>query len=319
MGVTTHDIFGDVMTAEPASPGSYGQAPVGYRLPDATRLGRVCLQIADLTRALAFYEHTLGLRVIEREATRASLAAHGHDRVLVELHERPNTQPAHRGLLGLYHVAILLSDRASLGRFARHLAEHRIAAGASDHRVSEALYLTDPDGLGIEVYADRPRDVWQRIGQELIISTDPIDVAALVAAAGAVPWGGMPAGTVIGHVHLRVGDLAQGVAFFSESLGFDRMTWRYPGALFLGAGGYHHHLGTNVWAATGARAPAAHDARLLEWTIEVPATRDVADVARSLAASGHPVAMIGDGELLIRDPWGTAVRVLATGRLETAR
>ncbi|HYW49840.1 MAG TPA: VOC family protein, partial [Gemmatimonadaceae bacterium] len=319
MGVTTHDIFGAERTAEPATPGSYGQAPVGYRLPNATRLGRVCLQIADLTRSLAFYEHTLGLRVIARDGTRVSLAAHGHDRVLVELREQSDSRPAGRGQLGLYHVAILLPDRAALGRFARHLAEQGIAAGASDHRVSEALYVTDPDGLGIEVYADRPRNSWQRIGRELMISTDPIDVAALIAAAGEVPWGGTPAGTVIGHVHLRVGDLAKGVAFYSEALGFDRLTWRYPGALFMGAGGYHHHLGTNVWAGTAARVPDAHDARLLEWTVEVPTTRDVSDVARSLTAAGHPVEMIGDGGILARDPWGTAIRVSTTERPETAR
>ncbi len=319
MSATTRDIFGDAVTADPATPGSYGQPPLGYRLPDATRLGRVCLQIADLTHSLAFYERTLGLRVIERTTTRATLAVGGNDRVLVELQEQPGAQPAHPRLLGLYHIAILLPDRASLGRFARHLADQGIVASAGFHRVSEALYLTDPDGLGIEVYADRPRDTWQRVGRELLISSDPIDLDGLVAAAGDVRWSGMPAGTVIGHVHLRVGDISQAVAFFSESLGFDRMTWRYPGAMFMGAGGYHHHLATNVWAATGARTPSAHDARLVEWTIEVPQVQDVADVTRSVAAAGYPVETIADGEILVRDPWGTAVRVLATAWPEMAR
>jgi catechol 2,3-dioxygenase len=319
MGVTTHDICGTVATVEPATPGSYGLPPDGYRLPEATRLGRVRLQVADLSRSLAFYEGTLGLRVLERGARRATLAAHGDERVLVELAEERGTRPVHRPMLGLYHFAILLPDRASLGRFARHLAEHRVAAGAGDHLVSEALYLKDPDGLGIEVYADRPRDTWQRVGPELMISTDPVAIDALVAAAGDMPWRGMPAGTVIGHVHLHVGDLAQGAAFFSEALGFDRMTWRYPGALFLGAGGYHHHLGTNVWAGAGARTPATHDARLLEWTIEVPSADDVADVSRSLTAAAHPVDEIATGNMRTRDPWGTAVRVRATELPEVAR
>jgi len=319
MGVTTHDIFGAAPPAEPATPGSYGQAPTGYRLPDATRLGRVRLQIADLSRSLTFYEQALGLRVVQREGTRVALAAHGDDRVLVELVERKGARPAGHGLLGLYHFAILLPDRPSLGRFLRHLGESGVRAGAGDHLVSEALYLTDPDGLGIEVYADRPRSAWRRMGRELMLSTDPVDVAALVAAAGDTPWRGMPAGTVIGHVHLHVGDLAQGAAFFAEALGFDRITWRYPGALFLGAGGYHHHLGTNTWAGPHARPPRDDDARLLEWTIEVPTADDVADAARSLGTAGHPVEEGAAGEARTRDPWGTAIRVRATGMSEEKR
>jgi catechol 2,3-dioxygenase len=309
MGATTNEIFGATATGEPAHAGSYGQAPKGYRLPDGTRLGAVHLQIADLARSLSFYEQTLGLRMVEQGSSHATLAAQGDSRVLVVLEERTGVRPAGHGLLGLYHFAILLPDRASLGRFARHLAETGVRAGAGDHLVSEAFYLTDPDGLGIEVYADRPREMWRRMGRELMISTDSVDVAGLVATAGDSRWSGMPAGTVIGHVHLHVGDLAQGSAFFSEALGFDRMTWRYPGALFLGAGGYHHHLGTNIWAGPGARPSAEQDARLLEWTIELPTAADVADAMRSLADAGHAVDQIAPGELLACDPWGTAIRV----------
>lgn len=297
--------------AEPATPGSYGLPPSGYRLPKATRLGRVQLQIANLSRSLMFYERTLGLRVVEREASRATLAAHGDDRILVELLERPGTQPLARGRLGLYHFAILLPDRPSVGRFVRHLAVSGVRAGAGDHLVSEAFYLTDPDGLGIEVYADRPRSAWQRVDRELMLATDPVDVASLVEAAGDTQWTGMPAGTVIGHVHLHVGDLDQAAAFYAESLGFDRMTWSYPGALFLGAGGYHHHLGTNLWAGPIARAPQDDEARLLEWTIELPSRIDVDNVARSLATSGYAAEGGAAGEVLAHDPWGIAVRVRA--------
>jgi catechol 2,3-dioxygenase len=313
MGVTTNDIFGITPVAEPAAPETYGLQPAAYRLPEATRLGRVRLQVADLARSLAFYEGTLGMRVVAGDATVAALAAHGDDRVLVDLNERAGVRPAGRGLLGLYHFAILLPDRPTLGRFVQHLAESRARAGGSDHLVSEAFYLTDPDGLGIEVYADRPRSTWRRVGRELMISTDPIDVAGLVGAAGDTRWSGMPAGTMIGHVHLHVGDLAQGSAFFSDALGFDRMTWRYPGALFLGAGGYHHHLGTNAWAGAGARPPGDGDARLLEWSIEIPTPDDVAAAARSLRNAGHPVEVIAPGEARTRDPWGTAIRLCAAG------
>ena len=315
MGVTTNDIFGIAPPGEAATPGSYGERPAGYRLPDATRLGRVRLQIADLARSLDFYERTLGLRVVDRSATEAALAAFGDERVLVELVERPDSRPAGRGRLGLFHFAILLPDRPALGRFVRHLAESGIHAGAGDHLVSEAFYLSDPDGLGIEVYADRPRSTWRRLGRELMIATDPVDVRGVVEAAGDEPWTGMPAGTVMGHVHLHVGDIARASAFFSEALGFDRMTWRYPGALFFGAGGYHHHLGTNTWAGSGARPPADDDARLLEWTIELPANDDVAAAADSLAGAGYPVDAVAGGTLT-RDPWGTAIRLRIAGDAE---
>lgn len=225
---------------------------------------------------------------------------------------------AGQGLLGLYHFAILVPDRATLGRFVRHLAERGVRAGAGDHFVSEAFYLRDPDGLGIEIYADRPREAWTRQGRELMIATDPVDLEGLIAAAGETTWTGMPSGTAIGHVHLHVGDLAQGSAFFSDALGFDRMTWRYPGALFLGAGGYHHHLGTNTWAGPGARAPDEGDARLLEWTIEVPTAADVAAAAQSLTTAGQPLEKTG-GEARTRDPWGTAIVLRAVNTPEATR
>lgn len=314
MTATTNDLFGDASGAEPATPGSYGTAPGGFRLPAGTRLGRVRLQVADLERSLGFYEHTLGLRVLRRDAAGAMLGSHGSDTPLVELRRLAGARPmTPRGRLGLYHFAILLPGRASLGRFVRHLGAIGARAGSSDHLVSEALYLNDPDGLGIEVYADRPRNAWRRIGRELMMATDPVDLAGLVEAAGDTPWEGMPAGTVIGHVHLHVGDTGLASAFFSEALGFDRMIWSYPGALFLGADGYHHHLGANTWARSGAEPPADGDARLLEWTIELPDPASVASVAESLARAGMPVetdsTVPARAEIVTRDPWGTRIRL----------
>ena len=310
MGATTEELFGQAGRPAPATPGSYGEAPAGFRLPDATRLGPVRLQISDLARALAYYETVLGLRTLERGPDRALLAAHGDDAPLLELRARPGARPrAPRGGLGLYHFAILLPDRAALGRFVRHVAELGVRAGAGDHLVSEAFYLQDPDGLGIEVYADRPRETWRRVDRQLMMATDPVDVADLVRAAGDAPWTGMPDGTVMGHVHLHVGDLAQARAFYSEVLGFDRIVWRYPGALFLGAGGYHHHLGTNSWAGPDAQPAADGDARLLEWTVVLPDAVSVDAAAASLAAGGFPAERDGT-DLVTRDPWGTQLRVV---------
>jgi catechol 2,3-dioxygenase len=312
MGVTTDESFGGGEGVQPAAPGSYGVAPRGYRLPDATTLGPVHLQVADLARSLAYYELLLGFRAASRTASHATLAPTGGGRTLIELHELPNAHPVpRRGRLGLYHFAILLPDRADLGRFMRHVTNHGLQPGAADHLVSEALYLTDPDGLGIEVYADRPRAHWNRLGRELMLATDPLDVDDLLRAAGSTTWAGMPAGTRMGHLHLHVGDLEQAAAFYGEAIGFDRITWRYPGALFLGAGGYHHHLGTNTWAGPGASPAAQDEARLLEWTLELPSAGDVHAMQSSLGIAGYRADSAGAEDFVVHDPWGTRLRVRA--------
>ena len=292
-----------------ASPTSeYGIAPTGYRLPGDIRLGRVRLQVADLARSVGYYERVLGLRVLKRDAAVAVLGAAGDDTALVELHELAGARPVpRRGRLGLYHFAILLPDRPSLGRFLTHLAAIGEYAGMSDHFVSEALYLTDPDGLGIEVYADRPRSAWRHEGRQLVMATEPLDVQSVTASAGGTAWTGMPAGTTMGHVHLFVDDIARATSFYHEGLGFDKIVWNYPGALFMSAGGYHHHLGTNTWAAGAPRAEAG-DARLLEWEIGIPDAESIRAAAKSLEGAGHSVEW-SDADALVRDPWGTQVRL----------
>jgi catechol 2,3-dioxygenase len=286
----------------------YGIRPPRYRLPDDTRLGCVRLQVADLERSVVWYQSVLGLRLLERTDRGARLATEDGKTTLVELREKRGVRPVpHRGLLGLYHFALLLPDRAALGRFIAHLGEIGMRAGMSDHFVSEAVYISDPDGLGLEIYADRPRSSWVHRDRQLSMATDPLDVRAVVAAANGEPWTGMPAGAVLGHVHLFVGDIDRAAAFYHDVIGFDKVVWSYPGALFLSAGGYHHHLGTNIWAA---QAPPASDddAKLIEWEIVVPSDADVADV-RASAESAH-VALTSDSDgIVIRDPWGTAVRV----------
>jgi catechol 2,3-dioxygenase len=284
-----------------------GVAAPSYRLPPELRLGGVLLQVADLGRSVGYYESVLGLSTKESAGGRAALGPVDGDGVLLELMERPGADPVPRGgRLGLYHFAILLPDRRALGRFAAHLSLLGIGPGAADHHVSEALYLTDPDGLGIEVYADRPREAWLHRGRELVMTTEALDLGALAAAAGGEPWAGAPGGTVIGHVHLHVGDLEAASAFYHDALGLDVTVWSYPGALFLSAGGYHHHLGLNTWSRGG---PADDDhARLLEWRIVLPAEADVDAVAASLEAAGRAVRRDGGG-VTADDPWGTTLRV----------
>jgi catechol 2,3-dioxygenase len=290
-----------------------GIHPDGYRLPDVACIGAVRLQVSDLAHSLVYYTSVLGFRVLSQTGSVAVLGPHGSAAPLVELHERRGIRPVpRRGLLGLYHFAILLPDRESLGRFVTHLAEVGAYAGSADHAVSEALYLSDPDGLGIEVYADRPRSQWRANGREIAMTTEPLNLRSLARAAAGQPWTGMPAGTVIGHVHFHVGAIREAEAFYHSALGFDKTAWTYPGALFLSAGGYHHHVGTNIWAA-GSPAATSDDARLLEWELVLPSAADVDAAAASAAASGHGVRYDG-ADRLLTDPWGITVRIV---RLKT--
>jgi catechol 2,3-dioxygenase len=283
------------------------QIAPGYRLPAGLNLGPVTLQVADLRRSIAYYEQILGLRAEELTTDSASLVT-GDGTTLVDLRERRGARPApKRGRLGLFHFAILLPDRAALGRFVIHLRDLGVTPGMSDHLVSEALYLYDRDGLGIEVYADRPRETWRTEGDQIAMAVDPLDLDSLAEAAGGIAWRVMPGGTVMGHVHLHVGDLKEASSFYHHAMGFDLTAWSVPGALLMSAGGYHHHLGTNIWAA-GAPPPEPDDAQLLEWNMELPSPGDVEAVAKSLTDAGHRVAK--DGRAIVAtDPWTTRVRI----------
>lgn len=287
-----------------------GIAPPGYRLPAATRLGPVRLQVSDLERSIAFYESIIGLRTIDRSHGSAVLGLQAGNDPLIELLERKGARPVRaHGRLGLYHVAIRLPDRPSLGRFIRHVAGQGIAVGSADHLVSEAIYLSDPDGLGLEVYCDRPRESWQYEQRQISMATNPLDVRSAVEAGGDGLWQGAPAGTGVGHMHLHVGDLAAAEDFYHRGLGFDKVVWSYPGALFMSAGGYHHHLGTNTWAA-GAGPAGDDEAKLLEWTIVLPRTVDVTAASESLVDAGYAVAPDAGG-YTAADPWGTTLRLVA--------
>jgi catechol 2,3-dioxygenase len=287
---------------------SFGVPSPDYRLPDATHLGGITLQVSDLDRSRSFYTDVLGFQVIDDRDGRIALGEAGATRPLIELAHVPGVQPIPRnGRLGLYHFAVLLPGRELLGRFVVHLASLHVPFSSADHLVSESIYLWDPDGLGIEVYADRKRTVWRVNSGELVMATDRLDLAALAAASEQQPWTGMPEGTTMGHMHLSVGDLTIARQFYHEALGFDAIVWSYPGALFLSAGGYHHHLGTNTWSAT-APTPRDNDARLLEWTLALPEQRDVRRAGLSLKNSGYDVEMAGDDRIVV-DPWGTVLRL----------
>lgn len=300
------------MTERTDRPSTASVAERQRLLPDALQLGPVRLRVSDLRRSLDYYTQVLGLEARDVSATTAALHARGEDVPLVVLDADPNTSPVRmQSRLGLYHFAILLPDRAALGRFLEHVSRIGMHVGASNHLVSEALYLRDPDGLGIEIYADRPRTEWNYANGELAMASDPLDAEGVIAAARGEPWTGMPRGTVMGHVHLHVGDLDEASRFYHDGLGFDRVVWSYPGALFLSAGGYHHHLGVNTWAGPSAPRSADTDARLLEWRMIFPNPGDANAAAERLVAAGREVTPSG-GDWIVADPWGTRLR-LATG------
>jgi catechol 2,3-dioxygenase len=283
----------------------YGIAPPGFSLPEAAHVGALRLQVSDLQHSVDYYERVIGLRVMAGGDTIA-LGPHGDARRLVTLETSPGIRAAQRGAFGLFHFAILLPDRAALGRFAAHLGELGVRVGAADHLVSESLYLWDPDGLGIEVYADRPRHSWRANGRELAMTTDPLDIASVIAAGGGITWEGIPAGTTMGHVHLSVGSLALAEDFYHRALGFHKTVWNYPGALFLAAGGYHHHLGTNTWSP--GPSPLRDRAQLLEWELVLPSRNDVALAAGSLQSAGYTSDATASG-MMAADPWGTRVHI----------
>ena len=288
-----------------------GIAPQGYRLPDATHVGRVRLRVADLDRSLAFYDRVLGLRAVERADGLAVLAPAGGGASLLELEEKRGVKPlSRRGHIGLYHYAVLLPTRSALAQFLAHISELGVHAGMSDHFVSEAIYLQDPDGLGIEVYADRPRSSWQYDpDRQISMTTVPLNVPDLLQSAAGTRWSGAPRGTIVGHVHLHVRDLAEAEAFYHQALGLDKVVWNYPGALFLSAGGYHHHLGTNTWAA-GAPTPTEEDARLVYWELVLPSQDELQRVTASLTTHGRATTQSG-GAVFVDDPWGTTLRLVA--------
>lgn len=257
-------------------------------------IGRVALTVNDLPAVRDYYRAVLGLTLLNEDGETAVLGA--GERPLLELRGDRAARRRSPREAGLFHTAFLLPGRADLGAWIGHAAERRFpVGGAADHGVSEALYLSDPEGNGIEIYADRPRDTWVHRDGEIIMGTDPLDIDSILRDA-AGPWAGAPEGTVIGHVHLQTGTLAEAADFYAGKLGFD-LTHRYPGAYFYGAGGYHHHLATNVWNSRNA-APRNYPSTGLA---ELEIIADPEARAALLARTG--------GAELLRDPWNTAVRI----------
>ena len=273
------------------------RAPVRANVPPETRMGAVHLTVADLDRSIGYYESQVGLNVHARESGRAQLGTGGED--LLVLTEEAGARPAD-GYSGLFHFALLVPDRIDLARFLAYAARERVPlAGLSDHFVSEAIYLRDPDGHGIEIYADRPRELWAgQVGTRLTtLPLDTNDLLATLEDPKSEPFDSLPGGTVMGHVHLCVADVEQSIAYYRDVVGFGLMAQLGDQAAFLSAGGYHHHLGGNTWQSAGRPYAPEGYARLTQMTIVLPDEASRGALAERLGGtevldpSGIPVSL----------------------------
>ncbi|WP_019010370.1 VOC family protein [Deinococcus aquatilis] len=270
-------------------------------LPPQTHTGAVTLRVRDLPRLSEFYRTLLGLTTISEGPNHITLGAHGTP--LLHLEGDPNLPSAPVSRPGLYHTAFLLPTRADLGRWLRHAVGLGLRLGTGDHLVSEAIYLNDPEGNGIEVYRDRNRDAWTWQDGQVQMDTKAVDVEGVLAAAGDTVFEGAPAGTAVGHVHLKVGDAAQAAQFYAQTLGLDVVA-DMGSAAFLSWGGYHHHIGLNEWHSRGQGAPSTPAAGLSGVEILTP---DLSSLRTHL--NGRDDVQDGSDSLTLHDPWGNRVTV----------
>ncbi len=282
-----------------------GTAATVSAIDPATQVGMVALTVADLDRSLRFYSDIFGLTMHARNAGEATLGTPSAPLLLLReqagARRWPHDQYAYTGL---YHFAVLVPTRRDLGRWLRHWLELGLPLpGQGDHLVSEALYISDPDGNGIEIYRDRPRSEWHWDNGQVRMAVDPVDIRGVLAEAEKddEPWTGFPDGTRVGHIHLQVGNILQAVVFYHDILGFDIVA-TMPSALFVSAGGYHHHIGMNIWHSRNAPPAPAGTAGLRFYTLELPSEEARAAVAARLTAAGITYTQTPDA-VIVQDPW----------------
>mgnify|MGYP001308192487 CR=1 FL=1 len=271
----------------------------------STYVGQVHLKVRDLDLALRFYKDVIGFRVLEQTAGTASLTADGKTALLI-LEQPEDVMPKQRRTTGLYHFALLLPTRTDLARIVVHFARIGLRFGSSDHLVSEALYLSDPDGNGIEIYRDRDPSEWTWRRDEVEMAVDPLDFRDLLTAADDRPWEALPAGTLMGHIHLHVSHLGPAERFYTEGLGFEVVNRYGAQALFLSTGGYHHHIGLNTWNGVGAPRPAENSVGLRSYTLVYPDAGARERAVANLRSMGEDVAEAG-GLYAATDPSGNRV------------
>lgn len=273
-----------------------------YSIHPQTSIGAVYLKVSDLKQLAQFYKDLVGFRILSENEHKVELTADGHQPLLVLEKISNAVFLPRKSTTGLYHFAILVPTRKDLSLSVRNLIKHNLHVGQSDHLVSEALYITDPENNGIEIYVDRPRKEWKYNEKgEVKFAIDPIEWQGLIDEAGDAEWSGLPEGTVMGHIHLHVADLKAAEQFYVGILGFNIMAQIANSALFLSAGGYHHHLGMNVWAGIGAPQPPENATGLRYYTIVLPDKAALEEVLAKLRKAEVTVEP-GDEGWFVQDP-----------------
>ncbi|MBT2694835.1 VOC family protein [Bacillus sp. ISL-55] len=285
---------------------------MNFHQPPVTFVGQVNIKVENLERSLAFYQEVIGFKVYEKTDNSAQLTADGKN-VLLSLEQPSDVIPKKGRTTGLYHFALLLPDRTNLAKVLKHFLQTGYPLqGASDHLVSEALYLADPDGNGIEIYTDRPASKWEWNKQHVVMATEPLDAENLFAEGMEGTWNGLPEGTVMGHIHLHVGELVKTEEFYTKGLGFDVVSRYGPQALFISSGKYHHHIGLNTWNGVGAPKPPANSVGLASFTLVLPDEKYLNETLASLKKIGAQVEE--ENRIFITtDPSGNRIK------LETAK
>ncbi|MDQ0270534.1 VOC family protein [Cytobacillus purgationiresistens] len=272
-------------------------------------VNQVELKVEDLQRSLDFYQNTIGFKVLEKTDRTASLTADGaHPLLTIEQPEDIKAKEPRR--TGLYHYALLLPTRAHLAKIIRHFIKTGYPLqGASDHDVSEALYLADPDGNGIEIYTDRPSSKWEWKGKEVVMGTNALDVQSIMDEWDGRPWEGLPAETVMGHIHLHVNNIEEAKHFYRNGLGFDIVNNYGNQALFISTGKYHHHIGLNIWNGIGAPPPSENSAGMQSFTLVFPYQTVLDRIISQLESVGASIAK-EDGVQTVQDPSGNKIRLI---------
>ncbi len=278
-----------------------------FIIDPATTIGSLTLAVIDMDYMSKFYCNVIGLTELNRQDRYVELGTHG--KLLLRLESSPKGKQYPRSM-GLFHQAIRLLGRRELGHWLNHLLKSQYPlGGAGDHLVSEALYLTDPEGNGIELYCDRPRESWEFDENGIKMDTLEVNLKSLQAAAQDTPFGGLPQGTTVGHIHLRVNDVQEAVEFYRDLLGFQLMAL-WPGAGFLSAGGYHHHIGVNMWNSRGAVPPPAGSLGLVNYSILLPDMKALNSLVRQLNSVHYPVEM-SDEKWFLQDPSKNKIVLMA--------
>lgn len=272
-----------------------------------TFVGQVNLKVQNLERSLAFYREVIGFEVIEQTDSSANLTADGKT-VLLSIQQSNNLIPKQGKTTGLYHYALLLPKRSDLAEIVQHFREIGLRFGSSDHLVSEALYLSDPDGNGIEIYIDREPSAWDWDNGEVAMAVDPLNFADLLSGGEQQRWKGLPAGTVMGHIHLHVSELVKTEEFYSKGLGFEVVNRYGEQALFISDGKYHHHIGLNTWNGVGAPAPSPNSVGLESFTIMFPNEEKKNKIIAQLKNIGASVTE-ENGLTIATDPSGNRIHL----------